>query len=365
VGYVSPDFRDHSVAYFIEPVLAHHDARQFEIFAYHTAATTDAVTARMRATVPGWRDCMRDTDVQLAERIRDDGIDVLVDLAGHTANHRLLTFARKPAPVQASWIGYPSTTGVPQIDYRITDPVASPPVAGGDGDSEAFFRLSVAFSCYRPPEGIPRTEPVQDSAEEVITLGSFNTLAKMSDTTIRLWSAVLRKRKNFALLLKDKAFCDASTRARLLERFSEQGVDPSRIRLLARSRTTRDHLAQYSAIDIALDTYPYCGVTTTCEALWMGVPVISLAGDDFASRMGASLLSAAGQDQWVARDPDDFARIVLEVADAPAARARWRRELRTMIDASQLRDEAGVTCAVESAYRTMWQSWCASQVPRA
>jgi predicted O-linked N-acetylglucosamine transferase (SPINDLY family) len=362
IAYVSSDFRAHSVAYFIEPVIAAHDRQGFAIHCYDSGIQEDAVTHRLKASADVWVAAAGLDDDQLARRIRADGIDILVDLSGHSAGNRLLVFARRPAPVQVSWLGYPHPTGLQQIDYFLTDPLASPSGADGDGQSgvtaQTWLRLPRVFSCYRPPDPSPEPEPAAPAREGVVTLGCFNNAAKISTRVLALWSRLLRARPYFQLLLKDKRFDNPEFQTATIARFAAHGIEASRLRLLGRTASDADHLRQYGQVDIALDTYPYCGVTTTCEALWMGTPVVSLAGDSFVSRMGLTLLSAVGHPEWVALDEDGYIAAALALAEDPAERARLRRELRGRMRASALMDERGFTAELEQAYRRMWQDWC-------
>lgn len=353
IGYVSADLRAHSVAYFLEPVLAHHDHARFEIHCYSDVARPDAVTRRLRGLTDHWHDCTGIGHDALAGNIARDGIDVLIDLSGHTGGNRLPVFARRPAPRQLSWIGYPLGSGLAQIDFRLSDPAASPP-ARAQGDGERLWRLPRVFSCYRPPAGAPTPARSGGSGPAGITVGSFNNCAKLSESTVALWARLLQARPDMQLLLKDAAYGDPGVCRWMSERFAVHGVGAERLRLLPRQAADADHLALYGAIDIALDTYPYNGVTTTCEALWMGVPVVSLVGSGFAARMGLTLLSAVGQSQWAAASEDAYLAQVVRLADDGAARADLRTALRGQMQRSPLMDEAGFTAELEAAYQAIW-----------
>ncbi len=364
IGYVSADFYTNSVAYFIEPVIAGHDRSRFEVYCYYTAGRSDAVTQRLRACADHWREAKLLSDSQLAEQICSDGIDILVDLSGHTSGHRLATFARKPAPVQISWIGYPCDTGLQQIDYRLTDQRASPECKQGAAQAApgraALLCLPRVFSCYRPPGDAPEPFDVAWEPGETVTLGSFNNAAKISDSILQLWAKLLRARPQFRLLLKDKAYSSVAGHSAILERLAREGVSPDRVQLHSRLPSGIEHLCLYRRVDICLDTFPYCGVTTTCEALWMGVPVVSLAGERFVSRMGATILPAVGHPEWVAHDEAGYEQCVLALADDPALRTQLRRDLRTQMRASALMDEAGHLLALEDALLVIWRRWCAA-----
>jgi protein O-GlcNAc transferase len=366
IGYVSADFRNHSVAFFVEPILAHHDRSRFEIVCYYNnAARDDPVTVRLRAMADHWLSCAGYSDQQLADRIRADAIDVLVDLSGHTAGNRLLVFARKPAPLQVSWIGYPSATGLRAIDCRLTDHRVSPPQTRSASDSvedtEPLYRLPEVFSCYRPSQEAPAVETAPALRAGHVTLGSFNNVAKVSDRVVRVWSSLLLAEPSLRLVLKDRTFADEPSRAWMRGRFARQGVDTSRLVLLARATAEAEHLGLYKRIDIALDTFPYCGTTTTCEALWMGVPVVTLAGDRFAARVGVTLLGAIGHSEWVAIDEADYVRRVLTLAGDVGALNELRMRLREFVRDSPLCQEAKLTRELEAAYRAMWRRWCESQ----
>ena len=374
VGYVSPDFREHSVAYFIEPILARHDRQAFEIHCYCTSLNEDAATLRLRALADRWSACAELDDAQLAETVQRDGIDVLVDLSGHSAGNRLLMFARRAAPVQLTWIGYPGPTGLRRIDGFITDARLSPPGYGPDledaGYEQGLVRLPRVFSCYRPPGQAP--EPASPAASTgnaqgpaALTLGSFNNAAKISDRILALWSRILQALPPARLLLKDRQFSRPAYRDAFLGRLSALGVAPERAELLGRLDASPEHLAAYGRVDIALDTYPYCGVTTTCEALWMGVPVVSLAGESPVSRMGASLLGAIGHPEWVAGNEEEYLDAVLALARDPGQRLALRHGLRTQLSASPLLDEAGFTAELEEAYRRLWAQRCTRDQRRA
>ena len=350
VGYVSADFRRHSVACFLEPLLAHHDRAAVEVFCYSDVTDPDAITARFRTLADVWRDTAALDDAALAARVRADGIDVLVDLAGHTAGGRLRAFALKPAPVQIAYLGYPDTTGLDAIDYRLTDAVADPPGAE-QRHTEALLRLPRCFLCYRPPpEAPPVADPPVLEAGRV-TFGSFNHLAKINDALLDLWADLLRAVPESRLLLKNHSLTDAAVRARLHGTLRARGVDPWRVELRGHVPGLREHLAAYADLDVALDTFPYNGTTTTCEALWMGVPVVTLIGTRHAARVGPSLLAAIGHPEWAAHDPADYLRTATALAADPNGLAHTRRSLRTGLTASALCDAAALARSVEAAYR--------------
>lgn len=358
IGYVSPDLRRHSVAYFMEPLLTHHDRSAFEVVAYYNYAAEDAVSARLRALCDAWVPTIGLDDQAMAERIRADGIDILVDLAGHTHGNRLPVFARRPAPVQATWLGYLTTTGLAAIDYRITDAQVDPPGAEPPA-VEAPLRLPGCYVCYRPEPDAPEVGPLPAATNGYLSFGSFNNPTKLSPACIALWSAVLAAVPGSRLVLKNRNLADPAMRALLAGRFADHGIEASRLELNEWQEDTVGHLAAYGQVDIALDTWPYNGVTTTCEALWMGVPVVSRVGATHASRQGRTLLAAIGLDH-LARDSDaKFVRACQMLANDLAGLASLRAGMRQRLRASPLLDGARFARDVEAAYREMWPSSCA------
>lgn len=363
VGYVSPDLRDHAVARFTAPLLQHHNRARFDIVCYSDAPQSDSVTEQLKSYSCAWREVAALDDARLADLVRDDQIDILIDLAGHTSRGRLLAFARKPAPVQVSYLGYPNTTGLDTIDYRLVDRWSDPEGTTDGYCSEKLWRLPTTGWCYRPPEGLPEPEQSPRLTKGVFTFGSFNTLAKLSFHTIELWAEVLHVAPRAQLILKAKALADDSVCQKIVGRFGRLGIEPHRLVLLPWAETAQDHLAQYHAIDMALDTFPYHGTATTCEALWMGVPVLTLAGNTHHSRVGVSLLHQLGLDRFVAKSPIDFVRVATECVRAPHELATLRSELRSRMRASPLMNELQFTREFEAALHSMWRHWCES--PRA
>ena len=359
VGYVSADFHQHSVAFFLAPVFAGHDAAEVEVFAYSDVAKPDAVTARLRALVPNWRDVRELTDAALADQIRADAIDILVDLAGHTAGNRLGVFARKAAPIQVSWLGYPDTTGLAAMDARLTDAIADPPGAEAFA-VEKLVRLPQGFLCYGAADEAPPVAPLPAGAAGPVTFGSFNNLPKLSDETLDLWAQVLLAVPESRLLLKARGLDDPAIRRGVIARFALAGVDPARLRFAGRVRDYAGHMALYGEIDIGLDSLPYNGTTTTSEALWMGVPIVTLAGDRHCARVGASLLTRVGLEECIAATPEDYVAIAARLAVDRARLAELRGGMRARLHASPLMDPKGFTAALEEAYRGLWRGWCAA-----
>ena len=365
VGYVSSDLHEHSVAYFIETVLRHHDSSRVELFAYANHGGDDAMTARLRPLFAHWRPILHVPDGEAEQMIRADGIDVMIDLNGHTGGNRLPLFARKPAPVQLTWLGYPNTTGLDAIDYRLTDAWADPPGLSEPLHSEALWRLPDCFVCYRPPAGAPGVATRQPDATQPIRFGSMNNHCKISPSTVFTWSRLLEAVPGSVLVLKLRGRHDAAIRDGLLTRFTQLGIAPERLVVLDRVADTQDHLARYHDIDIALDTFPYAGTTTTCDALWMGVPVVTLAGSTHVSRVGVSLLNAVGLGELVASSVDDYVDVATRLAyDLPRLQA-MRAGLRARVAASPLTDGAWFTRQFEAALRAMWQRWCDRQLAQA
>ncbi|HEY0835843.1 MAG TPA: tetratricopeptide repeat protein [Azospirillum sp.] len=361
VGYVSPDFRDHACAHFIEPLLRGHDRAAVELVCYPTARRRDAVTDRLKALADVWRPLAGLGDDAAAALVAGDGIDILVDLAGHTADSRPLLFARRPAPVQVTWLGYPNTTGMPAVDYRLTDAVADPEGVTDAWHAETLVRLPRGFLAFQPRAGIaPPVEPPA-RANGFVTFGSFNNAAKVTPEVVRVWSAILNRRPGSLLVLKSRGFADPSTRDRYVRQFAGNGVAAERVDLVAHMDAVGDHLRAYDRIDIALDPFPYNGTTTTCEALWMGVPVITRTGRHHVSRVGASLLTQCGLHDLIAADDAGYIDRAVALAGDPPRLALLRRGMRERLERSPLTDHRGFARSVEDAYRVMWRSWVERQ----
>lgn len=360
VGYVSPDLCSHPVGRFVETVLTHRDRTAFDVWCYYAHQVSDSVNARLRGLADHWVDCAPWTDAELAARVRADRIDVLVDLAGHTRHNRLLAFARRPAPVQATYLGYPTTTGLAAIDYRVTDGCVDPP--GSESlNAEQPVRLPHSYFCYRAPAASPGIGPLPAHEAGHITFGSFNNCAKLSDDTVALWTRVLQAVPRAMLLLKAKDLAAPGVRACVLQRFARAGIAEEQLALRGWEEATESHYAQYNRVDIAVDTYPYNGATTTCEALWMGVPVVTLRGPTHASRMGASILAAAGLPDLVMASRERYVQKCVELAADWPHLDDMRTGLRARLRASPLMDGAAFARALEAQYRRMWQSWCARE----
>jgi protein O-GlcNAc transferase len=358
IGYVSQDFRDHPVARFILPLLSSHDRRRFQVFCYGDEVKPDSITRQCQSSADCWVDVTRMRDEEVADRIREDRIDILVDLAGHTTHHRLLVFARKPSPVQCTYLGYPNTTGLRAVDYRITDACADPPGLADPYYAEALIRLPHGFLCYQPPL---KSQPVLDlpaSKTGVVAFGSFNNLCKVTPRVIDLWARVLRSVPHSILKLKSFLLDDEEVRDRVRGLFEEQGIGGDRIHVTGHVRSHEEHLALYNEVDIALDPFPYHGTMTTCEALWMGVPVVVGPGKSHASRVGLSILSHGGLKEFVAESSDDYVRIASTMAKDLSGLGWLRRNLRQRLAGSSLLNVGTFVSAMEDAFCRAWQRWC-------
>jgi protein O-GlcNAc transferase len=359
VGLVSGDFCAHPVARFLDAVLGEIDPAKIELFAYATAEAEDALTQRLRGNVPNWRQAWSWPPDRLAEAIRADAIDILVDLSGHTAHHRLSVFARKPAPLHVTWLGYFATTGVGAIDYVLANRWVIP-ADEEDQWVEKPWRLPDTYLCFTPPPAIPIT-PLPADAAGILTFGSFNNLNKLSDRTVEVWSGVLSAVPGSRLLLRGEALESADTRRITQQRFGAFGIAPERLLLEGFAADYATHLAHYNRVDIALDSFPYAGGTTTVEALWMGVPVLTLEGDRYVAHMGESIMHNMGMPEWIAADPQAFVRQAAEAAGDREALAALRAGLRDRLLASPLMDAPAFARNLEAAFRGMWRRWCAGQ----
>ncbi|NTV15188.1 MAG: tetratricopeptide repeat protein [Desulfobulbaceae bacterium] len=362
VGYVSPDFKDHSVAYFIEPVLRSHSREKLEIYCYANVGRPDLVTARLMTCADHWRDISRQSDQTVADLIRQDGIDILVDLAGHTAGNRLPVFARRPAPVQVTWLGYPNTTGLQAMAYRLTDVVADP---RGQADAlhvETLLRLEPGFLCYQPEAAAPPVGPLPARQQGYITFGSFNNLAKITPAVVSLWAAILRAVPHSRIVLKDRVLANEETSSHFKQMFALHGVVAERLDLLDMVPGKADHLGLYGKIDIALDTFPYNGTTTTFEALWMGVPVITLVGSRHSGRVGASIMQQAGLTKFVGDSLEQYRELALLLAKDLDRLESLRSSLRACLQNSPLLDQGRFTASLEGVFRQIWCQWCETSV---
>jgi predicted O-linked N-acetylglucosamine transferase (SPINDLY family) len=355
VGYVSPDFRSHSCAYFLQPLFAAHDRREFEIFAYASVERADAMTGWFRANTEHWRDIAGLGDQAIAAQVRADGVDILVDLAGHTRGQPLGVFALQPAPVQVAWLGYPATSGLPGIAYRLTDAEADPPGAADRLHAERLVRLAGGLHCYQPPADAPDVSdlPALRQREGPVTFGSFNNISKINPAVVAVWAGILRALPGSKLVLKGQLLGHATARASLAAAFAAEEIRAGRVELRPWLPRAGNPLAAYHDVDIALDTFPYNGTTTTFEALWMGVPVVTLRGGRHAARVGASILTHLGRPGWIAADVTAYQRTAVELAADLAALAGQRRSLRAALRESTLCDAAAFARKLEATYREL------------
>lgn len=353
IGYVSPHLRSHVVNYFFEPLLSAHDRTHFEIFCYASflESRSDAVTQRLRGIAEHWRFVGDKSDVELARLVHEDGIDILVDLAGHTADNRLKAFTYRPAPIQASYLGFFASTGLTAMDYWVTDEVLHPRDTQ-ERSSEAIYRLPRCWVCYEPSELAPEVSPCPNSGDQVV-FGSFSNLSKLTPGVIKTWCQILHKLPGSRLLLMAKALRDPMIRSLLVEKFANHGIGEEKL-ILRSGAPYGEYFATYAEVDIVLDPFPRTGGTTTAEALWMGVPVVTLAGQRYVERISASKLAALGMQGLIAHSPEEYVKKAVSLARDAELRRALRGSLRDRMAQSPLCDGPGLACAMESAYRTMW-----------
>lgn len=355
VGYVSADFNLSSAAPFIEPLVCARDRKAIRVACYSASTRTDAMTQRLRAQADLWRDIDGVSDERAAALVREDGVDILVDLNGHTRGGRLGLFALRAAPVQATYLGYGATTGLAAIDYRITDAWVDPPGAAEQYYCEHLVRLPRSMWCFSPLEAAPAPGPLPALANGFVSFASLNNFSKVSARALDLWAGLLAALPESRLLIAGVR--EGEPRRRVAAAFAAAGVAPSRLTFRARA----DHgefLALHREIDVALDSFPYTGGATTCDALWMGVPTLTLAGDAVLTRSGLSILSAAGLEDWVARDEEDYVRRAIAQVSDWTTLAAVRVGLRARVAASALCDASGFAAAMERQLRWMWRQWC-------
>ncbi|MHC4884217.1 MAG: O-linked N-acetylglucosamine transferase, SPINDLY family protein [Planctomycetota bacterium] len=353
IGYLSADLRRHSVAYFLEPILAAADTRAVRNFCYYESSMPDATTLRLREYAQEWRDTAVLDDEALAALIQADEIDILVELGGYTSK-RMPLLAMRIAPIQITYCGYPNTTGLINMDYRIvdeeTDPFGTEPLV-----TESLLRLPGCFLCFHPPTDAPATTRKGDGK---LTLGSLNNISKLSAATADLWARILHRVPNADLLLKSSCFDDPQTRDHISTLFTNRGIAADRLRLLPYAETLASHLEVYQEIDIALDTFPYHGTTTTFEALYMGVGVVTLEGDSHISRVGVSILKRLGLEELIAKTHEEYVEKAVALAGEEGRRRELRESLRSRMESSPLLDGKAFTHSLEAAYREVWKDYC-------
>jgi predicted O-linked N-acetylglucosamine transferase (SPINDLY family) len=353
IGYVSPNFNNQPVGRFVLPLLAAHDRDSVEIFCYSAVKRPDRLTERLRAHAHHWRDAVGMTDERLAELVRQDGIDILVDLDSHTPGNRLLMFARKPAPVQVTYLAYCSTTGMPAIDYRLTDPFFDP-IEQPRFYAEESIWLPDTYWCYEPLPGVSEVAPSPALANGYVTYGCLNSFYKVTTPALTMWCDVLRTLPTAKLILHARP---GSHRDRVRAFFAARHVDPDRIEFMG-MLSPLEYFACYGKIDIGVDPFPFAGGTTTCDAVWMGVPMITLAGQTAVGRAGVSILANVGLSDLVARNPSDYVRLCTELASDVTRLAALRAGLRDRMRQSALMNAPRFARDVEAAFRGMWRRWC-------
>lgn len=359
IGYISADFREHALSYFIAPALAQHDRSAVEVYCYYSGRIVDDVTRRLARYADHWHEIIDLDDAQAAELIRSHGIDILVDLSGHLRENRLLVLARKPAPVQVTYLAYPNTTGMGAIDYRITDSVCDPPGATERYYRETLIRLPRCMWCYQPREDMPAVASSPAGKSGRVTFASMNGASKVTTRMLALWARILGEVPDSRIVLTT---VPEQGRERIREVLAQAGVAAARVSMYDRL-PTKDFWALYAGIDILLDTFPMNGGTTTCEALWLGVPVITRSGDIFQSRAGRSILGAMGLDELIAGSDEEYVRAAVALGRDSARQTALRAGLRERMRASALTDGRAYARDLEAAYRGIWRTWC-SRLPR-
>jgi predicted O-linked N-acetylglucosamine transferase (SPINDLY family) len=360
VGFVSADFKDHPVARFLAPLLAHYDRAALEVYCYAERERVDAYTEVLQKTGGTWRIRSRnDSDATLRAQLRGDVIDIVIDLSGQTGGTQLRALAVRSTPLAANWLGYPATTGLSTIDWRITDALADPP--GYERyHAEKLLRLPGGFLCYEPRADAPAIGPLPVEARGTVTFGSFNNIMKVTPAAVRCWAAILTAVPGSRLVLKSGTFADPPLRASYLQQFIDAGIEAQRLDLRSHLLDAGEHLGAYNEIDIGLDPLVYNGTTTTCEALWMGVPVVTMIGNRHAARVGYDLLSRVGLGELAANDADSYVAIAAALAADVPRLAQIRRELRQRMQRSTLCDAANFAKEFEAGLRGIWREWCAS-----
>lgn len=366
IGYVSPDYFTHSVSYFIEAPLLFHDYTNYRVVVYSGVVKADAKTHKFKDRVLRkgglWRDIYGIDEKKVASMVREDKVDILVELTGHTANNKLGMMACRPAPVQATWIGYPNTTGLPTIDYRITDSMADP-LNTKQKHIEELVRLPECFLCYTPsPEAGPIC-PTPALSNGFVTFGSFNNLAKITPKVLQVWARILCAVPNSRLVVKCKPFCCDSVRQRFLSILENLGLEPLRVDLLPLILLNHDHMQAYSLMDVSLDTFPYAGTTTTCESLYMGVPCVTMKGRVHAHNVGVSLLKNVGLEKLVVETEEEYIDLAVKLASDIPALSELRMSLRGLMAKSPVCNGPKFTKDLESSYRVMWQRYCRGDIP--
>jgi len=365
IGYISPDFFHHSVSFFAHCLLEHRNREQFEVILYSNTSREDDKTELFKSMVPegNWKQIVGRTAHEVASMIREDRIDILIELAGHTANNRLDVVALKPAPVQFTYVGYNNTTGLKAVDYRITDAKVDPPNTEQQF-TEELVRLPGCFLCYTPPARIPEVESLPALREGFVTFGSFSCLAKISAPCVALWARILREVPGSRLLVKNKGFYSPDVQAQFTNQFRSHGIAEHRLKLLSLAPTSFEHLKVYNEVDIALDTFPYANTTTTCETMLMGVPPICLTGKTHGSRVGVTLLNAIGLSEFVSENQDEYVQKAKGLASDLQTLSMLRQNMRRVLMSSTLCDGPSfMRDKFEPVLREKWHYYCEGRPP--
>jgi predicted O-linked N-acetylglucosamine transferase (SPINDLY family) len=350
IGYVSPDFRNHSVSFFIKPILQNHDPTFFEIFCYANVARPDQVTFSLKSLNVHWRNIYGISNEHVAKQIENDRIDILVDLAGHSSRNRLMVFAQKPAPIQVTYLGYPNTTGIPTIDYRITDSTTDPK-KNEHLYTEKLIYIDPCFLCYSPQEDVPLSH-LKASCQNII-FGSFNNIGKLNDGVVQVWSKILKNLPGSIIMLKSAGFTDKDTQHLWRKKFNNLGINDHQVLFSGYIPDIKKHLSVCHNVDIALDTFPYNGTTTTFETLWLGIPVITLSGNSHVSRVGHSILKSIGLEELVAHSKDEYVNKVIQLASNKFLLKMFRKQLRNLMKQSVLADGKTFTRQIEYKFQKM------------
>lgn len=359
IGYISPDFRGHSVFFFAEPFLANHDKSRFEIFGYSNVIKPDPSTLRAQIYCDHWREIVGMKSEEILELIRADQIDILIDLAGHTGNSSLPVLIHRPAPIQIMGIGYPNTSGSVAIDYKITDEYCDPTGSSEAINAEKLLRLPRSFWCYRPPAEAGPVAPLPADQAGIVTFATVNNFAKVTPVVQETWARILAAAPNTRLILRSSGTGSEKARKTIIDRFASFGIAQDRLDLRGFC-PFKQFLEGFAEIDIVLDPFPFNGGTTTCHNLWMGAPTVTLAGGNQCGRMGVSMLNNIGLPELIGRDLDDYVQIAARLASDLQRLRSIRASLRDRMSNSALRDEVGYTRELEAAYRNVWHAWCRS-----
>jgi protein O-GlcNAc transferase len=354
IGYLSPDLKNHSVSFFFKAIVENHSRDRFDVYCYSDLPQSDNVTAEIKRESDHWIDCHGMSDAELYDQIQADGLDILVDLVGYAGSHRLKVFSMRAAPVQVSYLGYPNTTGLAAMDYRLSDGWADPVGMTEDQYTEQLIRLSGGFLCYTPAGDLPAIAPLPaDSNNGGVCFGSFNSFLKVTSEMMGMWAELLKKLPESSVFMKARPLAEEALRERIWAYFKEQGIARARVRLQGWSEDINSHLELYNEVDIHLDTFPYNGTTTTIESLRQGVPVVSLAGSNHRSRVGCSILSQVGLDDLVAGSEKDFVDVAAGLASDLGRLRSLRQELRARVDNSSLMDRKRFIAELEESFELM------------